>query len=259
MRQQAAFALAIAAGLGCGTAAAADPVEDFYRNKTITVTIPAETGGGYDLYARLMTRFLGKYIPGNPSFVMKYVPGSGGIKAANHIYNLAPKDGSEISIPLASIVVAQLIQPDRVRFDAAKFGWIGTVAELIANTDAVVVAQCIVIPQTCTPDAQQITGPVLADVAFDLYGTDSTPPPPSTDPCGTWVEPGAIRDRRAACCCGATGVLSAPDAIFANSVSGRKASPTSRGSASRRCDLRRRTMRSSCPRDRPTPPSWPRA
>ena len=130
MGRQTAFALAVMTALGWTFAARADAIEEFYRGRTITVTIPAETGGGYDLYARLMMRYLGHYIPGDPSFITKYMPGSGGIKAANYMYNVAPKDGSEISIPLASIVVAQLIQPDRVRFDAAKFSWIGTIAEL---------------------------------------------------------------------------------------------------------------------------------
>src|SRR4051812_28916770 len=76
------------------SAASAD---DFYRGKTITISVGGTAGGGFDTISRVMSTHLGKYIPGNPSFVVRDVPGGGGIVVANTIYNLAPKDGTQIA------------------------------------------------------------------------------------------------------------------------------------------------------------------
>lgn len=122
-------ALAALTALGCGTALA-DSVADFYKDKTVTLLLPAGAGGGYDLYGRTIAKYLGRHIPGNPNIIMNYLPGSGGLLAAKKMALAAPRDGSFIGIPLASVVVAQLIRPKRVKFNVGDLSWLGTIAEL---------------------------------------------------------------------------------------------------------------------------------
>src|SRR4029077_5661306 len=88
--------LAAALLLALTRAAAADDVENFYRGRTLTVVISFSVGGGYDLYARVLARYLGKYIPGHPTIVPANMPGAGGLRASNYLYTAAAKDGSVI-------------------------------------------------------------------------------------------------------------------------------------------------------------------
>src|SRR5581483_7411019 len=74
--------------------AAADSVEDFYRGRTIHVVIGYAVGGGYDAYARLLTRYMGNHIPGKPNLIPQNMPGAGSLKAALFLYDVAPKDGT---------------------------------------------------------------------------------------------------------------------------------------------------------------------
>jgi|APCry1669190156_1035279.scaffolds.fasta_scaffold11637_2 tripartite-type tricarboxylate transporter receptor subunit TctC len=107
--------------------ASAQSVEAFYKSHPITLVVGYGPGGGYDVYARLMARFLGHYIPGEPSVVVQNMPGAGSLRAANYVYVTAPKDGSTIGtfsrdMPLASILSAN----SNVQFDAREFTWLGS-------------------------------------------------------------------------------------------------------------------------------------
>jgi len=106
--------------------AAADEVADFYRGKTITMLISSGAGGGYDALARIVSRHMGKYIPGNPSFVNMNMPGAGGIRAANHLFARAPKDGSVISATYRGIPFEPRFRPDATRYDPLAFTWLGS-------------------------------------------------------------------------------------------------------------------------------------
>jgi tripartite-type tricarboxylate transporter receptor subunit TctC len=77
--------------------AQADAVADFYRGKTVTLVVGYGPGGGYDVYARLVARHIGRHIPGNPTIVVQNMPGAGSLRAVNWLYNLAPKDGTAIA------------------------------------------------------------------------------------------------------------------------------------------------------------------
>src|SRR5262249_13005282 len=83
--------------LGSATAFA-DPVADFYRGQTITLLVGANTGGGYDTYARPVARHLGRLLPGGPSIVIKYMPAAASLPAANTLYSLSPRDGLTIGM-----------------------------------------------------------------------------------------------------------------------------------------------------------------
>src|SRR5205085_7974001 len=76
------------------TQARAEPVAEFYKGKQINVIVGTSAGGGYNLYARLLAHHIGRYIPGNPAIVVQNMPGAGGLRAANYLYSVAPKDGT---------------------------------------------------------------------------------------------------------------------------------------------------------------------
>jgi tripartite-type tricarboxylate transporter receptor subunit TctC len=73
--------------------ARAQTVEEFYRGRSITVLVGFTAGGGYDLYARLLGRHMGRHVPGNPTMVVQNMPGAGSMKATQYVYGVAPKDG----------------------------------------------------------------------------------------------------------------------------------------------------------------------
>src|SRR5712671_1370282 len=84
----------VALGILPNHQAQADAVADFYRGRSIAVIVGYSAGGGYDLYARALARHMGKFIPGNPSFIPQNMSGAGSLNAANYLYNVAPKDGT---------------------------------------------------------------------------------------------------------------------------------------------------------------------
>ena len=106
----------------------ADDAADFYRGRTVTVLIAYSAGGGYDLYARLLARYLGRHIPGNPAVVPQNMPGAGGLRASNFLYSAAPKDGSMIGTFSRSIPTMPLVTPADAHFDGRQFSWIGSMS-----------------------------------------------------------------------------------------------------------------------------------
>lgn len=105
--------------------AAAESVADFYKGKTVTLTIGTDAGGGYDQYARTLARHMGKHIPGQPKFIAKNMPGAGGLMATNRIYKIAPKDGTEIGTAHRGIPIMPLLGQVE-DLDASKLTWIGS-------------------------------------------------------------------------------------------------------------------------------------
>jgi tripartite-type tricarboxylate transporter receptor subunit TctC len=116
------FAALLALALTASAASAADP---FYQGKTITLIIGSNTSGGYDTYGRLLARHMGKHIPGNPAFVVQNMPGAGGYLSANHLYNVAAKDGTAIGIFDQAVALNQHLGASTLRGDVTKFNWIG--------------------------------------------------------------------------------------------------------------------------------------
>jgi tripartite-type tricarboxylate transporter receptor subunit TctC len=100
-------------------------VEDFYRGKKLDMIIGYSSGGTYDLYARLVARYLGNYIPGKPLIVPRNMPGAGSRAAANWVYNIAPKDGTVLATADQSLSLQQAIGDKRISFDTTKFIYIG--------------------------------------------------------------------------------------------------------------------------------------
>jgi tripartite-type tricarboxylate transporter receptor subunit TctC len=111
------------------TAARADPIADFYSGKSVQLVIGYAPGGGYDVYARTLARYMGRHIPGNPSIVVQNMPGAGSIKAANYLYNIAPKDGTAFGgFSRGAFLDPLLGRADGVQYVAAKYGWLGSIS-----------------------------------------------------------------------------------------------------------------------------------
>ena len=89
--------------------------------RPFSIIIPIGTGGAYDTYARLVARYLGKQIPGNPTIVPRNMPGAGGTIASNHVYNLAPQDGTTLTMITSSFAMEQLFDNPQIKYDARKF------------------------------------------------------------------------------------------------------------------------------------------
>ncbi len=124
------LALFGAAGILAATVAApaatADEVADFYKGKRITMWIGYPAGGGYDRYARTLSRHMGRHIPGNPKFVSKNKPGAGSMILANDMYSVMPQDGTAISTFGRGLPMEPLFGNKQAKFDPRKFGWLGS-------------------------------------------------------------------------------------------------------------------------------------
>jgi tripartite-type tricarboxylate transporter receptor subunit TctC len=115
-------ALAIAAAAVASTAKA----DDFYAGKTITIIVSTGVGGGYYDISQAFARHMPRYIPGNPTMIVKAMPGAGNVLATNYLYNVAPKDGTTIGTVNNSIPLHQALDGQGVRYDARKFNWLGS-------------------------------------------------------------------------------------------------------------------------------------
>ena len=125
--------LAAGAALGClllGSVQAEAQMPSFAK-KTVTIYIANTAGGSYDLYGRLISRHLGNHLAGNPAVVAQNMPGGGGIVAANYLYQVAPKDGTAMAVLIETLAVEQALKEPTVKYDAAKFTWIGRVASSV--------------------------------------------------------------------------------------------------------------------------------
>ncbi|HET9915467.1 MAG TPA: tripartite tricarboxylate transporter substrate-binding protein [Candidatus Binatia bacterium] len=122
-----------------------------FEGKTITIVVGYKPGGGYDRYARLIAKYLPKYIPGNPGAIVQNMPGASSVIAANHIYSVAKPDGLTIGTFNNATVVAQLIKVDGVRFDLTKYAWLGSAA-----SDAVILSVRADLPYKTAEDLRKV-------------------------------------------------------------------------------------------------------
>ena len=153
----------------------ADPVADFYKGKAVQLVVGYGPGGGYDVYARVVARYLGKYIPGTPTVVVVNMPGAGSLRAANYLYNTAPKDGTVIGafardMPLMGV----LGDNSNVQFDARKFNWLGSASS--AQNDAYLLLVRKDAPVQTIEDVRRPGGPplILGGTAEGATGNDVT-------------------------------------------------------------------------------------
>ncbi|SDW74411.1 Bug family tripartite tricarboxylate transporter substrate binding protein [Roseicitreum antarcticum] len=154
----------------------ADPVADFYSGKTIDMIIGYSAGGGYDQYARLVSRHLSKHIPGNPDIVPRNMPGASSRLAAEYVYNVAPRDGTILATADQSLAVAQAMGDDSLTLDASEFGYIGSpvmqnnvlITWHTSEVKTVADAQAISVPIGATGGSTSSQYPTLMN---ELIGT----------------------------------------------------------------------------------------
>lgn len=115
-------ALAAAAFVVSSAAIAADD----FKGKTAKIVIPYGPGGTYDNYSQAFAKHLGKHIPGKPNVIVQHMPGAGGVKAMNWAYTVMQKDGLNMLIPLDNTILNQLLRPEKMRYDARNFTWLGS-------------------------------------------------------------------------------------------------------------------------------------
>jgi len=130
--------------LALAQAHAQDAVAQFYRGKQVRIVVGTGAGGGYDAYSRLIARHMFKHIPGNPPVIVTNMPGAGSNTAANYIYSVAPKDGTQIGSVFAGALIEPLTSNNAVQFDPSRFQFLGS-----ANDDVYVcIARKDAAPQT---------------------------------------------------------------------------------------------------------------
>jgi tripartite-type tricarboxylate transporter receptor subunit TctC len=126
----------IAAGVllaaGAVVPATADEISDFYKGKSVNIVVGHEAATGFDIYARVLARHLGRHIPGNPNIVVQNMTGASGLTAANWLYNVAPKDGTVMATFVHTIPFEPLMGNKAARFEPGKFAWIGNMEESVA-------------------------------------------------------------------------------------------------------------------------------
>ncbi len=110
-------------------AAAQTSAADFYKGRQLTIIVGFPPGGGYDVYARVISRHMSRHLPGSPTIVVQNMPGAGSMNLANHMYAVAPKDGTVIGSVESGVPFEYFYAGKGVRFDPLKFAWIGGVNE----------------------------------------------------------------------------------------------------------------------------------
>lgn len=129
--------------------------EQFYKGKQIRIIVGLSSGGGYDRAARMIARYLGKYIPGNPDIVVQNMPGAGSVTAANYVWGVAKPDGLTLLAPHNNVYLSQLSGQKEVQFDLPKFHWIGSLENddmmLFARADAPFKSMSEIVRQKITP------------------------------------------------------------------------------------------------------------
>jgi len=105
--------------------AAAQSVAEFYTGKTVTISVGYSPGGSYDFYPRVFARYLGKYIPGHPTVVIQNMPGAGSLRAANFLYNVAPKDGTALGVVTQTLMLEAPLGTPGVKYNAVEFSYVG--------------------------------------------------------------------------------------------------------------------------------------
>lgn len=152
------------------SAARADAVAEFYKGKSVQVVVGYGTGGGYDVYARLVARYMGKYIPGHPAMVVQNMPGAGSMRATGYLYSVAPKDGTVFGIFARNVPLVGLLGGNpSVQFDPRKFTWLGSSSSYVEDAYLMFVR-----PDAKVKSIAQALGPGKPEIVLGGTGLGST-------------------------------------------------------------------------------------
>ncbi len=109
--------------------AAAQDVASFYKGKTVRIVVGFSSGGGYDHYARVLTRHIGRHIPGNPNVIVQNMPGAASLNSVKFLSAAAPADGTVINAFNPGLITQSLTVPQKVGINFLEFGWVGNISE----------------------------------------------------------------------------------------------------------------------------------
>src|SRR5688572_1507420 len=126
-----ARAVVLAVMLLLPQAVSAQTADQFFKGKTVNLYIGFGPGGTYDYYGRLVARYLGRHLPGEPTVVAQSMPGSGGLRAANYLFSAAPKDGTAIGVIPQTAAIEDALRNPGVQYKAAEFNWIGRMTAIL--------------------------------------------------------------------------------------------------------------------------------
>ena len=154
----------------------------FYQDKTVRIIIGFTPGGFYDRWARLLSRYMPKYVPGNPNFLVQNMPGASSVIAANYVYNLAKPDGLTLLVPINSLYLDQVVGRKEVKFDVRKFEFIGTQEKaptlLYFRSDSPIKTLSDIInakePPKCGSTGTASTGYLLAKIMDEAFKAKMT-------------------------------------------------------------------------------------
>jgi len=168
----AVFALASPLALWA-TLAQADAVTDFYKNKQINVIVGYGPGGGYDIYARLLARHIGRFIPGNPNVIVQNMPGAGSLRAVNYLYNIAPKDGTTFGLFSRNMPLIGLLGGNpNAQFDPRRFTWLGSTSSFVNDAYILIVRKDAPVKSIDEARRQDLPALVLGGTAEGASGND---------------------------------------------------------------------------------------
>lgn len=162
----------LAAGSGtCG----AQTAEDFYRGRQVNLVIGYSPGGGYDVYARVLGRHIGRYIPGSPNIVIQNMPGAGSLVAANYLYAVAAKDGSVFGgFSRTASILALLPGNTKAKFDPRQFTWLGSISSYATDSYVLMIRKDAKVKTL--EQAKDMTGPpIILGSTADGASSDAIP------------------------------------------------------------------------------------
>jgi len=173
-----AAAVSVTAVLAAGFAFAAprtqpDTVADFYRGRQLNLIVGYGPGGGYDIYARLLARHFGRFIPGHPTVVVQNMPGAGSLRAVNYLYNIAPKDGTAIAMFSRNMPLIGLLGGNsNVQFNPRKLTWLGSPSSFVNDAYILIVRKDAPVKSIDEARRQDMPALVLGGTAEGATGND---------------------------------------------------------------------------------------
>jgi tripartite-type tricarboxylate transporter receptor subunit TctC len=151
----------------------ADPVANFYKRRQVDLIVGSGPGGGYDIYARLLARHFGKFIPGHPPVIVQNMPGGGSLPAVNFLYNLAPKDGTTIGTFTRNMPLMGLLGGNaNVQFDPRRLTWLGSASSFVNDAYILIVRKDAPVKSIDEARRADLPGLVLGATAEAVTGND---------------------------------------------------------------------------------------
>jgi len=153
--------------------AKADDVAQFYKGKQLNLIVGYGPGGGYDIYARVLARHLGRFIPGNPAIIVQNMPGAGSLRAVNYLYKVAPRDGTAFGLFSRNMPLLGLLGGNsNAQFDPRKFTWLGSSSSFLNDAYVLIVRKDAPVKSIEEARRQDLPALVLGGTAEGATGND---------------------------------------------------------------------------------------